>query len=419
VVELDQIMSRKDFTLNDGKNEATRAATFLPEPERRKRYYTLISVDDHIVEPPNMFQGRMPDKFVDRAPRVVESDGAETWLYDGDLLPNVGFNAVVGRPLSEYSFEPARFDQMRAGAWDVDKRVHDMNLNGVYASVNFPSFLAGFAGQRLQLNRDPDLALAAVRAWNSFYLEEWTGRYPERFIPVQLPWLTDPHFAAEEIYRNAELGFKGVSFSEGPDKLGLPSVHTDYWDPFLRACEETETVICLHFGSSGTSPMPSPDAPPETMSALFGMNVSAAVDWLYSRIPVRFPQIKLCLSEGGVGWVPPLLDRLDHMLKYQGAFATWQGVELTPSEVFTRNFWVCAIDEPSAMLTRERTGVENILLESDYPHADSTWPDTQETVRKSLKDLSAEDVERISWRNASELFRHPVPVEVQRDPDAF
>jgi predicted TIM-barrel fold metal-dependent hydrolase len=334
-------------------------------------------------------------------------------------LPNVGFNAVVGKPLSEYSNEPSRFDQMRAGAWDVDMRVHDMNLNGVYASVNFPSFLAGFAGQRLQLKHDPELGLAAIRAWNSFYLEEWVGMYPDRFIPVQLPWLSDPQLAAAEIHRNAELGFKGVSFSEGPDKLGLPSLHTDYWDPFLRACQETETVLCLHFGSSGTSPMPSPDAPPETMSALFGMNVSAAVDWLYSRIPVRFPQIKICLSEGGVGWVPPLLDRLDHMLKYQKAFATWQGVELTPTEVFKRNFWVCAIDEPSAMLTRERTGVDHILLESDYPHADSTWPDTQEVVRKSLKDLSPVEVEKISWRNASELFRHPVPQSVQQDPESF
>ena len=95
---------------------AERTVTFLPEPERAERHYTVISADDHIVEPPDTFEGRVPRKFADRAPRVVDTDGGgQTWMYDGHSLPNVGFNAVVGRPVSEYGFEPARFDEMRRG----------------------------------------------------------------------------------------------------------------------------------------------------------------------------------------------------------------------------------------------------------------------------------------------------------------
>ena len=145
----------------------------------------MISADDHIVEPPDTFEGRVPAKFAERAPRVVEKDdGSQVWVYDGQELPNVGFNAVVGRPVDEYSFEPVRFDQMRRGAWDIDARIADMDINGVYASVNFPSFLPGFAGQRLQnVTNDVELAMATVRAWNDWHIDAWAGRYPDRIIP--------------------------------------------------------------------------------------------------------------------------------------------------------------------------------------------------------------------------------------------
>src|ERR1700736_2381255 len=258
---IDEMSANLSFTT--AKIGADRTVTFLPEPERAERRYTVISVDDHIVEPPDTFEGRVPQRFTERAPRVVETDdGGQTWLYDGQSLPNVGFNAVVGRPVSEYGFEPTRFDEMRRGAWDIHERLKDMDLNGVYASLCFPSFLPGFAGQRLQLSTDDrHLAMATVRAWNDWHLEEWAGTDPDRIIPCQIPWLLDPAVAADEVRRNADRGFKAVTFSEAPHLLGLPSLHTGYWDPLMKACEETTTVVNLHVGSSGTSPSTSPDAP--------------------------------------------------------------------------------------------------------------------------------------------------------------
>jgi len=162
-ISLDDLANREGFTT------ATKGqVSFLPEPASADRHYTVISVDDHIVEPAHAFEGRFPAALAERAPRVIEQDnGSEAWLFEGEVMPNVGFNAVVGRPVEEYSFEPTRFDQMRKGAWDIVARLADMDLNGVYASVCFPSFLPGFAGQRLQqLAGDPELALACVRAWN-------------------------------------------------------------------------------------------------------------------------------------------------------------------------------------------------------------------------------------------------------------
>jgi len=409
---------RKRLLVNTGK---PRKVTFLPEPERRPRRFTIISVDDHVVEPPDLFEGRLPSRFVERGPRVIEdADGRQQWHYEG-TRPSVGLNAVVGRPLSEASFDPARFDEMRKGSWDPRARVADMDINGVYASLNFPSALGGFAGQRLQLaTRDPEMAMAVVRAWNDWHLEEWAGPRPDRIIPCQLPWLLDPRIAADMIRENAARGFHAVTFTEAPEKLGLPSLHTGYWDPFLRACADTGTVVCLHVGSGSSAPTTAPDAPGDTIGVLFfAYAMFACVDWLYSRVAVRFPDLKICLSEGGIAWVAGLLDRLDHVRRYDEIYGTWPKNEPTPAEVLQRNFWFCALDDPSSFKLRHRIGVENLLLESDYPHLDSTWPDTQRVVARSIGDLPEDEIRKITWENASRLFRHPVPDAIAVDPESY
>lgn len=398
--------------------------TLLPDPPRAERHLPIISVDDHIVEPPWTFTDHIASRWASRAPKVIElEDGSETWLFEGQHLPNVGFNAVAGRPVDEYSFDPTRFDQMRRGSWDISARLADMDLDGVYASLCFPSFLPGFCGHRIQqLADDADFALALVRAWNDWHIEEWAGRDPSRVIPMQIPYLLDPEVAAAEIRSNAERGFKAVTFSEAPHMLGLPTLHSGHWDPVMAACEETGTVVCIHIGSSGTSPSTAPDAPADTVGVLFfGYAMFAACDWLYSKIPVRFPDIKICLSEGGIGWVAGLLDRLDHVRRYDSMYGTWNDIDISPADTFRRNFWVCAVDDPSGFSQRHVIGVENILVESDYPHADSTWPNTQETLHAQLSaaGVPSDEAEAICWRNASELFRHPVPEEIAADPNRF
>jgi predicted TIM-barrel fold metal-dependent hydrolase len=416
MADIDQLVQNTNFTTaQPGK------VTFLPEPDRRDRRFTVISADDHVVEPPDTFEGRVEQRFAERAPRIIEKEGAQYWVFDGAEFPNVGFNAVVGRPVDEYSFEPARFDHMRRGAWDIHARIADMDINGIYASLNFPSFLPGFAGQRLQTTtKDPDLALAVVRAWNDWHLEAWAAPYPDRIIPCQIPYFLDPAVGAAEIRRNAERGFKAVSFTESPAQLGLPSLHTGHWDPIMAACAETGTVVNLHIGSSGTSPATSTDAPSDVVGVLFfAYAMFAAVDWLYSKLPVRYPDLKICLSEGGIGWVAGLMDRLDHMLQYHEMYGTWVDIELTPAEVLQRNFYYCAVEDPSSFALRDRIGTDHILVEQDYPHCDSTWPNTQMVLAEELAGLPQADVRAITWENASRLYRHPVPEAVQRDPNAF
>lgn len=392
-----------------------RSVTFLPEVEPRTREYTIISVDDHLVEPPDTFAGRMPARLAERAPRVVEqADGSQVWQFEDRLIPNAGTNAVAGRPPAEYSMEPTRFDHMRRGCFDADARVEDMDRAGIWASLCFPSMVAGFAGARFSEAKDPEVGLAAMRAWNDWHLDAWVGGHPERFIPLQVTWLRDPEVAASEVRRNAERGFRALSFPEMPEKLGLPSIHTGYWDPLLAACEDTDTVLCLHVGSASSIVGGSSDAPPEVTTALFFVgSIITTTDWLFSKVALRFPRLRIAISEGGIDWVPALVDRIEHCFRYREFTGGWVDEDLHPLEVLRRNFWFCALDDAAGFEMIDRIGADRVMVECDYPHADSTWPDTQPFLHAQIASLPEGIKEKVTWSNAAELFRHPVPDHVR------
>jgi predicted TIM-barrel fold metal-dependent hydrolase len=372
----------------------------------------LVSVDDHVVEPPHVFEGRLPAKYVDVAPKLVRrADGTQAWVYDGNEIVNVGLNAVAGRPPEEYGFEPTSHEQMRPGCWDIDERVKDMDANGLLGSLCFPSF-PQFCGQLFARTGDKDQALAMVRAYNDWHIEDWCGSHPGRHIPCAIPTLWDPQLMADEVRRVSAMGCHAVTFSENPAKLGYPSLHSDHWDPFWAACQETDTVVCLHIGSSSQMVMTAEDAPVDVMITLTPMNiVQAAADLVWSPVLRKFPTIKIALSEGGIGWIPYFLERIDYTYRQHGA---WTGADFgdrMPSDVFKSNIITCFIDDHFGVANLDTMNLDMVTWECDYPHSDSTWPEAPELLAKHFGGVADDVVNKISHENAMRLYSFaPYPI---------
>src|SRR5919106_4460886 len=263
-------------------------------------------------QPPTLFDAHIPDRYRDHAPKIVRNDdGSDVWVFNGSIIPNIGLNAVAGRPKEEYGIEPTAFDEMRTGCWNIHDRIKDMNAGGVLGSMCFPSF-PGFSGRVFASADDKDFALTVLQAYNDWHVDEWCGTYPGRFIPMALPPLWDPQAMADEVHRMAAKGCHAVSFSENPAKLRLPSLHSDHWDPFWTACCDEDAIVCMHIGSSSQLVVTADDAPVDVLISLQPVNiVQAAADLLWSPVLRKFPDLRVALSEGGTGWIPYFHERVD------------------------------------------------------------------------------------------------------------
>ena len=365
----------------------------------------LVSVDDHVVEPPDLFEGHLHGRYRDEAPRVEHRpDGSDAWIFNGAVIPNIGLNAVAGRPKEEYGVEPTAFDEMRPGCYDVHERIKDMDAGGVLGSMNFPSF-PGFSGRLFAACEDKGLALAVLRAYNDWHIDEWCGAYPGRFIPMALPVLWDPELAATEVRRVAAKGCHSITFTENPATLGYPSFHAEHWDPLWKAVCDEGVVVSIHLGSSGQLSVTAPDAPVDVMITLQPMNIcQAAADLLWSRVLKQYPDIRFALSEGGTGWIPYFLDRLDRTYDMHRAWTGQDFGDRLPSDVFRQHFLTCFIADPVGITLRHDIGLDNIAWECDYPHSDSSWPEAPEELARVAADVPDDELARITYENACRWY---------------
>jgi predicted TIM-barrel fold metal-dependent hydrolase len=386
----------------------------------------IVSVDDHVVEPPHVWQTWLPANHRERGPRVerrgigsmrhvgggtyeqtFDPNGpqADCWVYEDLVYIHKRHVAAVGFDRDEMTMSPITYDEMRPGCYEPKARVDDMELNWVEASLSFPSF-PRFCGQTFLEAKDRDLAEACVYAYNDWMVEEWCGDSGGRLIPLPIIPLWDAELAATEVRRNAARGARAVCFSEIPAVLGLPSIHSGQWDPFFAACAETGTVVCMHIGSSSKMPATSVDAPVAVAATLsFGNAMSSLTDFLFSGVLVRFPELKLAYSEGQIGWIPYILERADDVWLEHRA---WGGVRdiipEPPSTYYYRQVFGCFFRDRHGIASLETVGVDNTTFETDYPHTDSTWPDTKKVAQELMDGLADDVVYKLVRGNAIRML---------------
>ncbi|ROO87475.1 putative TIM-barrel fold metal-dependent hydrolase [Actinocorallia herbida] len=398
----------------------------------------IISVDDHLIEHPRVFTDRLPRKFLDQGPRIVEDDkGSHVWHMEDNVFPYIGLNAVAGKEPKDYGLEPLRFDDMIPGCYDPVERVKDMDLDGVQAACCFPSF-PGFGGRVFHRAKDRDLALACVRAWNDFSIEEWCASAPERYVPLALIPMWDIDLVVAEVRRVAAMGARTISFPDSPVPLGLPSFHSDYWGPLWDLCEDTGIAVSLHFGSGSFVPgfsasasalapnaggsayqsvsvryntepgeAPKDEAPTAVSFVLYSTNLMwSTADLALSGQLQKHPRLKFMLSEGGIGWLPYIAERADAVWERHRYYQPID-FDTRPSELIKKHFWGCYITDEFGIKNRHEIGVDRICVEVDYPHSDSLWPNSRKVIAESLADVPDDEAHRIVELNAREVLNFP------------
>jgi predicted TIM-barrel fold metal-dependent hydrolase len=376
----------------------------------------LMSADDHLIEPADLWVDRVPAKFRDRCPRIVEIDGREAWLYEGTPYYSLmgSCRPLEGHPEAGYPPAPGsfRFDEVRPGCYDPVERLKDMDIDGVWGQLCFPNY-ARFAGHRFFLNvKDHEAGLVCTQTYNNYLLDEWCATDPNRLFGAAILPLNDIDLAVAELKRVIAKGARAIAFSENPTVLGLPSVHTNYWDPLWQVASDAEVLVCLHIGSSSQLITTSKDAPASIQIALIALNsMMAGADWLMGTTLDRFPTLRLILSEGGVGWVPYMLERLDKVWHDKridenpmlGHLAT-KGRRL-PSQVFKEQMYVCLVDEHFALDSLDHLPIDNVLWEGDFPHGDGLWPNNRKYLDEALANVPDDVATKIAETNLRRLLK--------------
>jgi len=388
----------------------------------------IVSVDDHAVEPAELWVDRIGETFAAERPRVErkritvnpgltkdlgvqyvedpEGTWCDIWRYEDVEVPLLRLSHCAGFPLEKMDDQPMTFDEMRPGCFDPQERVKDMDVNGVTKSLCFPNMFVRFAGQRFLEAKDKDLALLCVQAYNDWMVEEWAGKSDGRLVPMTIVPLWDVELAVSEVQRNAARGVRHITFSEQPTYLGLPSIFSGYWDPLFRACEETNTAINLHIGSGSRLLESTPDAPRAvTSTVMFGVAALTLADWIMSSNFIKFPKLTVALAECQIGWIPYVLERADVVWRDK---PSRNGISHVlpepPSAYFKRNMFVSFFNDKHGLKSLDDIDMDNVCFETDYPHSDGTWPNTPRVADELTSHLDSATKERIMRTNGLRLL---------------
>ncbi|MDD2859213.1 MAG: amidohydrolase family protein [Candidatus Nanopelagicales bacterium] len=369
----------------------------------------MVSIDDHIIEGPDTFK-YFPEALKDQAPKLAKDPSRpefDAWVFQGAVVGNIGLSAVMGLPKDEWAFDPTTISEMRPGAYDWDQRVRDMNANGTLAQTQFPTF-AGFAGSHLASMPDKNLVNLAIKAYNDYYVGDICNAYPGRFIPLGVVSTFDIDEAVKEVHRLGKMGCRTISLPETPYGVGLPSYASGYWDPVLAAMVDNNIVASFHIGGGfGLLQRPETARIDDMIVLASAVSMICFNDIMLGGVIKKFPDLKVAMSEGGVGWVSFLLDRIERHIDNQ----LWTGLDclpkgMTATEVWKKNFIACFITEPSGLDSRSRIGIETIAWESDYPHSDSTWPYSPERLLGELNasGLTDAEINMVTHENVARFF---------------
>lgn len=356
--------------------------------------HRLYSCDDHLDLwnlPRDLWAGRLPARLHERGPRVVEHGSGGWWTCDGTVLGpyrlTSGYSAIAR----------AGIDDDGSRASDPRRRLEDMDLDGIYASVIYGPNLFGLP------IADPDLKAAVLAGYNDWALE-FNRRAPDRLCVLPVLPTHAPEAAVAELERVAGCGHRGAIISPFEFRCSDPA-----WDQLWSAAEAAGLPLSFHIGR-GTSQVGV--APESWEMAAFAAVGPMQLDeplamMVYSGALERHPGLRLVLAESGIGWLPYFVQRMDQTAEKHVAKARDYRLRAKPSEIFRRQIYATFEEEPLGPSLLPLPGPDNFMWASDYPHPDSTFPHSRRAIAEAFAGLDAAFVEQVTSTNCARLYRFP------------
>ena len=357
--------------------------------------FKFVSADDHINEPPDLWQSRIEARFREQAPKVVKYAGGDAWTFEGQTPRPLGLGAVAGKKFEEYKTAGVSYEEMRSGAYDPHARLKDMDLDNSHAQVIYPG--VALYTERIQ---DRELRLACIRAYNG-WISEFCSTNPNRLLGVAVMPPSDPQAAAVELHRVAK--FKGIG---GCMVQAFPELrYSDpAYDSFWAAAQEVGLPVSFHIGALRGFKMEPRAGVGEahmTISTMALVEIPALMIWC--SVLQRYPGLKMVLVESGIGWLGYFVERLDNVYRRQRHWAK-SIITAPPSEYFHRQVFATFEEDFIGVQIRHSIGVDNILWASDYPHNDTTWPESVKTIEEHFRGVPEEEKRKIVCDNTARVY---------------
>ena len=372
-----------------------------------KKYY-MVSTDSHANEPPDLWVRRLPEKYRERAPRVVTDENGVQWRYCEGYRPD---------RIRVMSFEGEDWLRSQAGA-EPEQRIRDNERDGIDAEIVFPN-----KGLAMWATPDPVFANAQCRVWNDWAWDQF-GAWPEKMVPAAAVATGDLEGTLAEIERCARLGYKALTLPCKPVWGGHDVDHANYnlphFDSLWGLVEEVGMPVTFHV-STGRDPRASRGnggAVINYVTHSLSPTIEPVANLCASGVLERFPKIRFATIEAGIGWVPWLLDAMDEAFRKHHMWVRpkLQGL---PSDYYREHGYATFQEDPAGLALAKDWGLtDNFMWANDYPHHEGTWPHSGEAIERTMGGLEEADRAKILGLNAAKLFGLTVPEHMQAAADA-
>jgi predicted TIM-barrel fold metal-dependent hydrolase len=364
----------------------------------------LISSDSHINEPPDLWTSRAPAALADQVPAVIPVEQGDAWVTSPEARPRpVSTSAVAGTKREDYMKKPVTYKAMRPGSFDPKARLEDMDIDGVEAEVLYPGI-----ARALDTFYNKDVRQFCAAAYN-----DWIGDFqslaPERLIGLAiLPPIDDGDSAVSELRRAHSLGLRGAWLALPVDGMPLSDPSAEQ---LWATAEELNIPISLHIGTGRAMLAPTSNPERATLPGMreaflstipMSINEHLAV-LIFSGVLERHPGLRIVIAESGVGWIPYFLERMESVYDRHRHYLKSQ-VSRPPTQVFHEHFFVTFQEDLAGIQLRDMLGVNTMMWASDYPHTDTTWPESRNVVEKYFAGVPENDRERIVFTNCANLY---------------